>query len=165
MLILATNLYRKPIMDLGSHKLGELGDPIINPLNGQLLAFHVVTGPFTKKKIISLTDIVVLDPRVILVNKEDCIIDLQEIVRANQSFERKITLLKTKAFTQSNNYLGRVQDVVIDSETNCIIKYYLKYYLQDKILPADKVIEIKPNRIIFDDSVNTPTIQTEGMPA
>jgi uncharacterized protein YrrD len=163
MLILATKLYRTPITAPGAGKLGELGNPIVNPRNGQLLAFHVLSNSlFGPKNIISTTDIIVFDPKIIVINNPSSVINPKEVVRISESLEQKITLMKTKAYTQNKIYLGRVEDAVINSETYTIVKLYLKHFLQSRILPTDKIVEIKRNKIIFDDSVIAPNIEASG---
>ncbi|MDO8513804.1 MAG: hypothetical protein Q7S37_04855 [bacterium] len=166
MLILATKLFRAPIVTPSAGKLGELGNPIVNPSDAHLLAFHVLPSTlFGRKKIISITDIIVLDPKIVLINSPESIIDSQEIIRVKESADQQISLLKTKAYTKSKVYLGRVEDIVIDSETNMIIKYYIKHIIQSRILPADKVVETKHNKIIFDDTVIAPNVEVKGVPA
>lgn len=166
MLILATNLFRTPVIVAGAGKLGELGEPIINPENGQLLAFHILPDNFlSPKKIITLTDIIILDPKVVVIKNPECLIEPNEVVRIKKSLEDKITFLKTKCYTQNGAYLGKVEDAVIDNEACMIIKYYIKSMLQNRILPAERVVEIKKNKIIFDNSVIEPNIESGNAPA
>ena len=165
-MILASKLFHAPLIAIGVGKIGEIGDPIINIDNGQLLAFHVLTpGLFSPKKVISLIDIIVFDPKVVIVNSPESIIDPKEVVRIQDSIEKKFTLMKAKAYTQNNNYLGKIEDVVIDSDSNTITKYYIKNILRNRILSSEKVIEIQKNKIIFDNSVISPETTIGGIPA
>lgn len=165
MMILASKLFRAPVIAIGSGKIGEIGDPIINIDNGQLLAFHILpTGLFQPEKVISLVDIIVFDPKVIIINKPESVIEPKEVVRIQESIEKKFILKKSKAYTQNNTYLGKIEDAVIDSDSNSISKYYIKNIFRNRILPSEKVIEIKKNKIIFSDSVNENETEAGKIP-
>lgn len=165
MMILASKLFHTPVIAIGVGKIGEIGNPIINIDNGQLLAFHIqMPGFLQPKKVISLIDIIVFDPKVVIINGPESVIEPKEVVRIQESIEKKFTLLKAKAYTQNNVYLGRIEDIVIDTESNTISKYYIKNFIRNRILPAEKVVEIKKNKVIFSDSIISPEA-TEGIPA
>ncbi len=153
MLILATKLFRSPVVSAGTGKLGELGEPIVDPQNGRLIAFFVSGGIFEPKKIISIGDILMLNPQITIVNNPDSVLPPNEIVRVDQFIKSRIKFLKSKACTKNKTYLGTIEDVVIDTETQSIIKYYIKNIIRDRILPSDLVVEIQPDKIIFEDSV------------
>lgn len=141
-------------------KIGVITEPIINIENGQIIAFKVKTGLLAPKKMISLIDIVVLDPKIVIIKGPECVISPDEVIRAKESLDKHFTLMRAKAYTKNNHYLGRIEDAVIDNEANIITKFYIKHFLQNRILPAERVIEIKKNRIIFDDSIDNPEIRS-----
>ncbi len=154
MMILLSKLFRVPVVAIGDGKVGDLGEPVINIENGQLLAFHIKTGSFfPEKKLISLVDIIVLDSKIVIIKSPDSLIDPNEVVRVKASLETHFTLMKAKAYTLNGTYLGRIEDAVIDTDQNSITKYYIKNMLQSRIFHADSVVEIKKNKIIFENSV------------
>jgi uncharacterized protein YrrD len=161
MLILANGLRKKPIITPISQKIGEIGDIIIDPKNGQLLGFKVQNGLISQNKIISVADILAMDQQVIILNSQENLLPQSEIVR----MDKKIKIIGAKAYTESNQYLGKVEDVVIETETMSIVKYYIRHIVKSRILPSDQLIEIKTNKIIFSDIVTNPPVITQSVTA
>ncbi|MCL5795084.1 MAG: hypothetical protein M1338_01885, partial [Patescibacteria group bacterium] len=80
---------------------------------------------------------------------------------------RKITLIDQKAYTISQKPLGKVFDVLIETNTLTITKLYLRNWLDERILPVSKLVKIDEKGVFFSDDVieATPLAEPEGAAA
>ena len=158
MLIEATKLIGLPVAaeDILS-KIGVIRQIIVNPENGQLMGFLVLTGFFSPAKVLSIIDIKFWDKDGIITELEENLVDQDEIVRIHKVLQDKTDLFQMPAQTESGKSLGIIENFLIDTETGSVIKYFLKDMLgQNRVMPADKVIKIDKN-IIFKDDENIAT--------
>jgi len=61
------------------------------------------------------------------------------------------------AKTESGRKIGKVTDLVIDSDTGFILRFYLGQFLHERIIPRQFLVSITPKQIVFKDIVNAPT--------
>lgn len=159
MFIEARKLIGLPVaaMDTQS-KIGEIRQILVDPENGRLLGFEIATGGILNpKKILATTDIRDWDPNGIVTASIDNLVESKEVVRIKEVLDRKIFLIGMKAKTESGKGLGMVEDLLIDTDTECVAKYYLKDLLgKARILTADKVIKIDRQIIFADDTAEIP---------
>ena len=155
MFIEAKKLINLPVaaMDTSS-KVGTIREILVDPENGRLLGFLIKTGGFWgSPKVLSAVDIREFDPNGIVTDSIENIVSSKEIVRINEVLAKKIILLGMKAKTQSGKRLGVVENFLLDTETECVVKYYLKDLVGgSRIFPADKVAKID-KEIIFSDDI------------
>ena len=167
MFIEAKKLIGLPIAAVDTQsKVGEINQILIDPNNGNLLGFLVSSGGiFSPKKVLSVTDIREWDPNGIVTESINNLVEAAEIVRIKEILSRKIILLGMRAKTESGKGLGVVEDLLIDTDGQCVAKYYLKDLLGDaRIFTADKVVKID-KQIIFSDDVAEPPAGAAGVPA
>lgn len=135
-------------------KVGVIRQIIVNPENGQLMGFLVLTGFFSPAKVLSTMDIKFWDKDGIITELEENLVDQDEIVRIHKVLEDKINLFEMPAETESGKSLGKVENFLINTETGSVVKYYLKDMIgQSRFMPADKVIKIDKNIIFEDDEI------------
>lgn len=149
-------------------KIGNVKDIIINSENGEILGLKITpNGFFAKDKILSRVDIIDCDNNGIVVKSEDSLVEPEEIVAIKNALKQNINLINSKAITESKENLGKINDLLIETDTFSITKYYIKGFWQDKILPNDKVIKIKKGEVIFaNDAITEPVAtETEGVAA
>lgn len=167
MYIEAKKLINLPVaaMDTQS-KIGEIRQILVDPENGRLLGFEVATGGIlSPKKILATTDIRDWDPNGIVTASIDNLVNADEIVRIKQILDKKIFLLGMKAKTEAGKNLGAIEDLLIDTETECVAKYYLKDLLgKARVFPAEKVVKID-KAIIFSGDVAEPPAGAAGVAA
>jgi len=164
MLIQASTILNLPVAAIEEKaKIGTVKNLIINPENGELIGLIVrKTGfIFSTNKILSGHDILDIDKNGVVTRKEENLVDIKEVIRIKKIISSKICVLNQKAVTQSGKYLGRVNDLLIESETLSIVKYYIHGIIEDKIFPANKVIEITKKAVIFFDDVIESVSATE----
>lgn len=163
-MIEAKNLINLPIAsEEDQEKVGEIIDIVIEPENGRVLGFLVKAGGmFSTVKALSVVDVRDWDPNGIVTRTFENIVEPKEIIRLNELYEKKIILLNMKAKTESGKSLGKVENYLIDTETEMVVKYYLKDLLGNtRVLSNDKVIEIT-DEVVFLDDIETPPIDAES---
>jgi len=139
-------------------KVGEIRQVLIDPENGRLLGFLVATGElFGPRKVLSVIDIKEWDPNGIVVTSIENLIGKSEIVRIKEILKQKVFILGMKAVTESGKSLGKVEDILLDTDTECVVKYYLKDLMQSRVFPAEKVVKIEKQIVFSDDTAEIPT--------
>lgn len=134
-------------------KVGKVLNPVFEPSSGKILGFQVSVSLFQKPKIVSISDIVSLDKTALVISDENSILDEEEIIRIAEILKSGITVLDQKAQTEGGQNLGKVSDILIDTATLSITKFYLRGLLQERILSFDKVSKITKEAVIFKDDV------------
>lgn len=165
MFIEAKKLIGLPVAALDTQsKVGEIHQVLIEPENGHLLGFLVSTGEFLgAKKVVSVIDIKEWDPNGLVVNSVEDIISKGEVVRIKEVLRKKIFILGMKAVTDTGKSLGSVDDILIDTDTESIVKYYLKDLMGSRILPQEKVIKIDKEIVFSEDGSEVPTNAAEAI--
>ena len=144
-------------IDVGS-RIGEVAQILIEPENGTLLGFLVKSGGiFSAKKVLSAVDIRDWDPNGLVTESIDNLVPPSEIVRIKEVLDKNIILIGMAAKTESGKSLGSVEDLLIDTDTNSVAKYYLKDLLgNSRVLTADNVVKIDKTIIFSDDVAQIP---------
>lgn len=139
-------------------KIGEIAQIVIDPENGRILGFLIKTGGILSPTLaLSIVDIKEWDPNGIVTESLDNLVNPDEIVRIKNVLDKKIDFLKMSAKTESGKGLGMVEDLLIDTDTEIVAKYYLKDILgKSRVLSSDQVIKIENKTIIFHDDL-TPS--------
>lgn len=144
-------------------KIGEIRELIIDPENGHLMGFLVQAKSaswriFSAGKILSEVDIREWDPNGIVTAKEENLVEPEEIVRINDILNKKISIIGMGAKTESGKSLGNVENLLIDTDTSTVAKYYLKDLLgKSRIFTSEKVVKIDKFIIFSDDVAEIPT--------
>lgn len=167
MFIEAKKLIGLPVAALDAQsKIGEIREILVDPENGRLLGFLIQGGGiFAAKKVLSIVDVREWDPKAIVTESIENIVEPNEIVRIKEVLVKNIILMGMKAKTESGQSLGEVDDLLIDTETQSVVKYYLKDLLgKNRILTSDQVVKIETKglpfgdkNIVFADDVSEPT--------
>lgn len=133
-------------------RVGSIHQIVVDPENNQLLGFIVKTGFFSGSKALSAMDIKFWDKDGLVTSSEENLVELDEIIRIKNVLDKNINLIDLPAQTESGKSLGLVENFLIDTETNSIVKYYLKDMLgKCRVMPSDKVIKIDKTIIFTDD--------------
>lgn len=159
MFIEATKILKVPVAaeDVQA-KIGEVKNIIIDPENGNFIGLIVKSGIFSKVKILSTQDILDWDQNGIVTSTIDNLVLKEEIIKIDEIIRKNIFLLGIGAKLESGKSLGKVEDLLIDTDNLCVAKYYLKDYLgKDRVLPSDRVIKIDKEIIFRDDTGEIPT--------
>lgn len=169
MFIQASNLLKLPVAALDTQrKIGEVDKIIINPDNAEIIGLLVKIGGFFKNyKLLSTQDMIDIDKNGVVTKNEENLLEIEEIIRAKKILDKKITVLGQRAITKSKKNLGKITDLLINTEFLTITKYYISNLFDERIIPADKVLKITKKAVVFSDDVieETPVAEAEGAAA
>lgn len=162
MLILISQLIGRPVITFdAAESIGILRDPIIDPANGKLVGFFFGQGLFfLKQTAITTDDIVGYDESRVVVQNEHISLDLNDEPRLKAIVKQKIAVFGAEVLTESGKKLGRANDLLINTELNMVMRYYVHGLMNDRIIPAEHVIEISKRGIIVDDASPTTSSVT-----
>lgn len=167
MLILVSQLVGRPVIGFNeAEEIGVLREPIIEPTNGKIVGYFVGHGLFHLKTGVILADDIVgyENNRLIVQGLEEAgNIDSQPAI--NKVLKKKTAVLGAKVLTESGQHLGRAGDLLLDTELQMVVRYYVTGLLQDRIIPAEQVIRVEKRGIIVDDSSVTVVPKTAGVEA
>ena len=158
MMIEATKLIKLPVAALDTQeKIGEIQEILVDPKNGGVLGFLVKTnGLFGAQKALAAVEVSEWDPNGLVTESAGNLVEPEEIIRIKEVLKKNILLLGMSAETENKKGLGRVENFLIDTDTDMIIKYYLRDLLgKSRIMSADKVISIDKVIVFADDETET----------
>ena len=164
MFIQARKLIGLPLAAVDAQaKVGQINQTIIDPDNGRVLGFLIKVGGILSPALaLSIVDVRQWDPNGIVTNSIDNLVKIKDIIRISDIVNKKIDFLKMSAKTENGKSLGLVEDLLIDTDTECVIKYYLEdLFGKSRVLSSDKVIKVD-KAIIFSDDVNEPDASAVG---
>ena len=154
MLVLVSQLVGRSLITFDdAEPIGVLRDPIIDPANGKIVGYFFGQGfMFMKQVILAADDIVGYDEQRIVVQKVDVARQAHEEPKINGVLEQKIPVLGAHVITESGRNLGRANDLLLDTELNMVVRYYVHGLMQDRIIAAEHIIRIEKRGIIIDDA-------------
>jgi uncharacterized protein YrrD len=135
--------------------VGKVEDFVINPNNGEILAF------FAKKNrclLLPTIDVSKITSGVIWVDNPEALAAPDEIIRISEVIERNTPIFKNKVFTVSRQYLGEVIDFRFEVNGWILTKIKVAKKIlgipsQVKLINSSQIIQIKSNEIIVRDAV------------
>ena len=133
-------------------KIGTVDQVVVDPDSGTLLGFIVKTGLFGRK-VLSYHDVTGIDHAAVLVRSEDVILPSEEVAPIDKALRDKRPLIGQKVVTEGGTKLGRVVDLVINTDTGLATKLYISHLLEERIVPADKVVKVTKEHVIVKDDV------------
>lgn len=170
MYITASKIYHLPVASLGSNsKVGEVNLIFFSPDDFTIMALEVTQGNFIFKKKLYLAnaDIIDLDKNGVVIKGQDSLVEKDEIIRIQKLIKSNTPIYGQKAVTKSNKYLGKITDLLIDSQSLTISRFYISNLLDERILPMSRVEKATSQAVIFSDEIinQTPMVETEGAAA
>jgi len=164
MLIPYTKIIGSPIYELKtSAYAGNVSEVIFDfdelKIAGLLVKKNKI---FTKKNYaISAVNIVELstnDPAVIIDN-EDNLEELKELVRLNKKYQNGEFGIGQKVETKSGKYIGKVFDILFDTESLEIKKFYVKSLMSERIITVHIIISVNTKKIVIKDDFEAVKIR------
>lgn len=136
-------------------KLGKVKEAIIDPEMGKIVALHLET--FLNSPYISLRDIIEYESDKVFISKEENLLSDKDLPRVKQIKEKRIRVLGARVYTESDQYLGKMSDLIFEEHSGDILRYYvarpffaspLKAYL---ILEKGDIKKIEKRGVIVRD--------------
>jgi sporulation protein YlmC with PRC-barrel domain len=158
MLIKGTTLINKQIRSTQDASfLGRVADLIIDPENGKLLALKLRSKIF-QPKIICTIDIQGYTPLFLVAKDDSVVVSAEEVIRVKNVIDKKIMIIGNKVKTEAGKKLGICEDILIDTSTCMIIKFYVKASTMlgplqpDLIIPSSRVVRIDRDAIVVKEN-------------
>lgn len=165
MFLTLSKIYKLPVAALEEKKkIGHVSQIIFDPANGNILAVMIkTTAIFAKDLFLSANDILDFDNNAIVTKSQENLLEASQLIKVGEVLKQRIPIIGQKALTESGKKLGTIYDLLIDTGNLNIFKFYIHNILQEKILPADKVVRIEKKAVIFSDDMleQTPLLQSK----
>jgi len=123
--------------------IGRVRRVLVDPHQGKIAGFLIKEkGPFTKPKVVSMIDVVDVERAAMVINSRKSLVSRAEIVRIAKILEYKFNLIGLPARTREGQMLGKVTDVVVESQTGEIVRLYTHFLLQHRVFERSRIDEI-----------------------
>lgn len=156
MQLLASAVLSQPVLESGSgHKVARVKHLILDPATLRVEGLLVSTGPFLfeEDRALSFLDILNIFPQGVAIEDKEVMVETREIVRLHELLKKRLTILGQLAVTKSGVSLGRVTDLLFDSQSGTVSRLHIKSFLRDLILPSEKVETISRKAVVFRNDV------------
>ncbi len=155
MIIEASQLLKRPVINTSGNRLGGVDHIVFDAKDGRVYGFQV-TLPGVVKRFRSLNFY-----EVISLNRQSIIIDNKENLVANmrsldEIFKETGPVINVVAKTESGKKLGRVNDLMLETQSGFIIRFVIRNLFVERIIPRQYVVAITPKAVIFKDIVDQP---------
>lgn len=156
MQLLASAVLGQPVLESGSgHKVARVKRLIINPETLRVEGLLVSTGPFILEhdRALSFLDILHIFPQGVAIEDKEVMAETRDIVRLHELLKKRVPILGQLALTKSGVSLGRVTDLLFDSQNGTVSRLHIKSFFRDLILPSEKVETISRKAVVFKNDV------------
>lgn len=135
--------------------LGRVGELVVNPTNGEVIAFFTRKD---KKLLLPTVDISKISSDTVWVESPEALATPDEIIRIAEVIKMNTPIFTNKVFTVSRQFLGEVVDFRF--ETNGwvltkidVAKKILGIPTAQKLINSSQIVRIKSNEITVRDAV------------
>jgi uncharacterized protein YrrD len=155
MLIEASRIKNLPVIDHDQNKLGVVESLYFDGDKGSLVGFKILKSSVLNKfYALDYLDADITSQQSATVEGKSY---LKESLTDFDSLLKKFgKVIGARAVTQSGKSLGKIEDIMIEVESGLIVRFVLRNYIVERIIPRQFVVSITPKRIIFQDVVDQP---------
>ncbi|OQB06259.1 MAG: PRC-barrel domain protein [bacterium ADurb.Bin212] len=153
MIVSYSQIIGSEILAINEQKtVGKVSDVVIQKNDLKIKGF-LLHSPFffVPPKAIAFGDILEIDNRAVVTQKDENILPLKELVSIEKSIKSKLCGVKQRVVTKSGTAVGVVYDYTIESSTGLIYSLYVKKFLTEKIIPRSIILELKENIYTIED--------------
>lgn len=158
-MILFSAVYNLPVNSLREGQtVGQVAEALINPDSGRVLGFKLAKTSVKNRHILSVVDIRGIDPTMILIDDSQVLATEAEVIKISEILARKIKWLGLRVETDLGRNLGKLEDFAFDLQNFSVTRIYASggilretFTTEGMIIPADKIIEVTPKKIIVED--------------
>lgn len=167
MFLTISKIYKLPVASLEEKtKIGQVNQVIFDPTNGNILAVMVKTKAiFAKDLFLSANDILDFDQKGIVTKSQENLLESSQLVKVEDALKQRTSIIGQKALAESGKKLGIIYDLLIDTSSLKIYKFYIHNIWREIILPLDKVVRIEKKAVIFSDETLEQTAILDGKTA
>ena len=149
MLIQLDTLNTLPVATADDGRIGVVVDTLIHPDTGELIGFWVqLDGWFAPKRALSSRDIIAYDPQALVITNSDVLLEPKEIQPFHIVESRKERWLGKPVITEAGERLGRVTNLVIDTDLETLAKLHVgSFFGAERILPRSAVVRVSKTAV------------------
>lgn len=149
--------------------VGKVDDFVINPANGEILAFYARRD---HRLLLPTVDVFRIAGDTVWVENPEALATPDEIIRISEVIKLNTPVFRNKVFTVSRQYLGEVIDFRFETKGWVLTKLEVAKKIlgiptQTKLINASQIVRIKSNEITVRDAVvkvKAAHLQKEVMP-
>ncbi len=166
MLVLNSSLLGLPIvLESTGQKAAEIKELIFDPDSGRLVGILVSTGTIFKKELVlAPVDIIKYFKNALIIRDSEVLVEPAEIVRVQKVLEKGPRLINLRAETAAGEFLGKISDLLIDTASNKIAKFYVHSLMKDRIIPLSRVIRVTQKAVVFDEDTKMGVKAPSALP-
>lgn len=114
-------------------------------------AIAKTAGFWGKMKFISAKEIVELSKNALIIRDEESLVEPNEMIRLSKKMKKRAKIIGEKVVTKSGDFIGTVNDFVIESNSLSITRLYTKKLFDQRIIHASAIIKIEQRKITIKD--------------
>jgi uncharacterized protein YrrD len=172
-LVQITELAGRPIIDLDSGDvLGQVESWVISPRDQKVLAYVLQRqGWLAPLRVLLTMDVAEYAPRMLVVRDREALIEPREVVGLSELINAKMTMVGFTAEDAQGKKLGCVEQVVFDTVTSLIHRYYIQpaglrgAIEQNLVLGRHQVVKIENQRVVFDIGASLEQVASKAVQA
>lgn len=145
-----------PIRDrLNKGLLGRVGDFVVNPANGEILAFFTRRD---RKLLLPVADVSKVAGETMWVENPEALATPDEIIRIAEIIKLNTPIFGNRVFTVSRQFLGEVVDFRFETNGWVLMKINVAKKIlgiptEKKLINSSQIVQIKPSEITVRDAV------------
>jgi len=126
-------------------------------LGGIILKKPILTK---KDKAVAANNLSQITPKdtVVIIDDEEDIDDLDNLTRLNRLYKEHYYGIGQKVVTKSGLYLGKVFDLLMDSDTFLIKKIYVKRLLTERLIFVSNIIAYNKNTFVVKEDFESARV-------
>lgn len=161
MLIKSQNLVNTPVLSVqDSSRIATLKDPVIDPDNLKILAFHIIpTSP--EASLLATKSIREYSHLGVIIDSAEEFISNDDVIRIKDVLEINFHLVGLRVETKKHTYLGRITSFTVTDNDfmiqQIIVKRpMIKSFIDPELtIPRSEIIEVTDTKIIVKDEEKT----------
>lgn len=123
--------------------VGKVHRLAVDPAEQKLIGFTVKTGGyFSKVYSVSISDVIDIDKNGVVISSTEALVPSYEIVRMNDILAKKFSIIGLRVVTRSGEKVGKVENVVIDTNTGDILRVYTTTFARRRVFERSQIEEI-----------------------
>jgi sporulation protein YlmC with PRC-barrel domain len=169
MLIELSKLQNLPVGALDEGTLiGRVHRVIVNPEDAKIIGYQVWVGKILPKAfVLSQQDVIEIDQSGLVTHTREDLLEKEEVVRINEIIKHKFNLIGLKAVAKNREYLGRITNAVVDTQSGDILRLYVRKIYQELVFERSQIDKITWKEVIlkYDPKVKEKAEEPAGVQA
>lgn len=167
---LSSQITGLPVISLQTGEIVALTrQPIVNPDDLEVVAFHCETTRQKSGKVMMARDVRQTAKDCLIIDNEDELSDAEDIVRLSELIARNYSPLEKIVFTQAGRRLGKVEDFTLNLNSHRIQKLYVRQSLLQSfkgsslIIDRSEIVDVSGKRIVVRDATVKNPLPRQGV--